>query len=72
MQANGLAVRQLSDSRIHPIAAMPNQHASIEVMKHDSVNKLQNQKPTKPSYKRQRCDETQVISSLHRRRIDQH
>ena len=75
MQENGLSMRQPSDPRIHSIAALPNQHASTEVMMHESsssFNKLQNQKPKKPSPKRQRCDEAQVISSPRRRRINQH
>nr|POF01723.1 hypothetical protein CFP56_37555 [Quercus suber] len=75
MQVNGLSVRQLSDPRIHSIDALPNQHACTEVMMHDSsssFNKLLNQKPKKPSPKRQRCDDAQVISSPRRRRIDQH
>nr|POF09397.1 hypothetical protein CFP56_42429 [Quercus suber] len=74
-KVNGLSVRQLSDPRIHSIAALPNQHACTEVMMHNSsssFNKLLNQKPKKPSPKRQRCDDAQVISSPHQRRIDQH
>ena len=74
MQLNGLSMRQLSDPRIHSIAALSNQHASIEVMMYDlnlSFNKLQNQQPRKPLPKRQRCYEAQVISSPRLRRIDQ-
>ena len=68
-------MRQPSDPRIHSIATLPNQHADIEVMMHDSnssFNKLQNQKPKNSSPKRQKCDEAQVKSSLHQRRINQH
>ena len=66
MQENGLFVRQPSDPRIHSIATLPNQHADIEVMMHDSsssFNKLQNQKPKNSSPKRQKCDEAQVKSN---------
>ena len=68
MQENGLFVRQPSDPRIHSIATLPNQHADIEVMMHDSsssFNKLQNQKPKNSSPKRQKCDEAQVKSNPH-------
>ena len=60
MQLNGLSMRQLSDPKIHSIAALSNQHASIEVMMYDlnlSFNKLQNQQPRKPLPEWQRCYE---------------